>query len=230
MIGRRKHPREGASPVFVPLRRAEGNRWVPVLDRGFRETLWEAAQICAHDHAARMAEIAQRARVVRAISEHPELEFFFESVDADMLRDEIRTLEEMIRVANENAAHLLAPPDRECVIYEGGVRMRGSEGGFIELWPRRDNAADVLDGTFGVPAVALRGELPESPDELFGHLLEGILHAVEQLTGETVGPAGIADAIARLRDVHSGGDDGDGHDGETDVDDTDGDDGGEGIS
>jgi hypothetical protein len=198
MIGRRKHPGEAERYVFVPLRRGEGIRWVPVPGQGHRESLWEAAEVCAGDHAARMAEIARKARVIRAIVEHPELEFSFESVDADMLRDEIRDLEALIRVENENADRLLDPPDSEHVIYDSGMRLCAAEGGVLEPREPEDSLSELADD-----------EPWQSADELFAHLLEAILRATEELAGETVSRAGIADAIVRLRDVH-GDDDGTG--------------------
>lgn len=172
MIGRRKHRRDGSRILFVPLRR-DGERVPVLLAEEPCESLWEAAEICARDHAAHMAEVARGMRVVRAICEHPELEFFFESMDADTLRDEVRALEEKVRIASQNAARLLAPPDAESLIYDGEVRLVASEDGLMEPLYLPDEAAGEIQGE----------EPAQSADELFAQLLEASLRAVVELKG-----------------------------------------------
>jgi hypothetical protein len=195
MIGRRKHPRDEHILVYMALRRGEHqNRWVPLEGRGFREDLMDAALVCADDAADRMLDIAHRARRLRALSEHPEIAFAGESVDADMLRAEIRELEALIRAESENMDRLLEPPDRDSVILDGHVRLRGGAGGVLEPMP--DEPEPAASG------LARAAEAGQSADERFGMLLDAMVSVAEQSLGEALSQETIDDAIARLRDLN----------------------------
>jgi hypothetical protein len=123
MIGRIKHPQQPGKVAFVPLRYdREQGEWVSLLpdDQSCDQAI-DASRACLGRILPKWSDIVRACRVLRALCDHPQFEFEGDHLDADMVRQEARTLASFVESLRVDLEHLLQEPQADDRVRIAGV-------------------------------------------------------------------------------------------------------------
>ncbi len=100
----------------------ERNAWVPVekYQYSYFDAL-DAAKICTRILKSWYADVAEKARLIRLLSEHPDFDFYGDSIDASMVQRHIHELHRCIEFGGDDILRLLDGPNDNDRIIIGGM-------------------------------------------------------------------------------------------------------------
>lgn len=191
MIARIQHPEHPDVQVFIPLGYdVHKHVWHSLVKPGaFCYQRVDAARRCLEHALRNWSSLEEESRVMRALCEHPQFEFFNDGVDDTMLTNRAQSVVDQIAQISTELTTLLDEPDANDVIVIDGDRLHVDHvtGAMPDLdWTEYAIRSDIGALDLG------------SADELFPCLVAQVLKLAGTMSGAPVTRRGIKSALTWL--------------------------------
>lgn len=191
MIARIHHPERPDVQVFIPLGYdAQTHAWHSLVEPGtFCYQRMDAARRCLEHTLRNWGILEEESRLMRALCEHPQFEFFNDGIDDRMVSNRARSVVNQIeRLSNELSTLLDEPGENDIVMIDGDqLHVDDVTGTLPDLdWTEYAIRSDIGALDLG------------SADELFAGLVAQVLKLAGTMSGAPVTRRGITMALTWL--------------------------------